>query len=35
MMNPSHQEYMEMKDWARYWTTEINDWKRRPRVIRY
>jgi len=33
MLNPSHPEYGEMKQWAKYWTTELSDWKRRPRVI--
>ena len=33
MLNPSHPEYGEMKEWAKYWTMELSDWKRRPRVI--
>jgi hypothetical protein len=33
MLNPSHPEYLEMKEWARYWTVELSDWKRRPRVM--
>jgi hypothetical protein len=33
MLNPSHPEYGDMKEWARFWTTELSDWKRRPRVI--
>lgn len=33
MLNPSHPEYGEMKEWAKYWKTELSDWKRRPRVI--
>ncbi|CCO06924.1 plasmid pRiA4b ORF-3 family protein [Desulforamulus hydrothermalis] len=33
MLNPSHPEYREMKEWAKYWTTELSDWERRPRVI--
>lgn len=33
MLNPSHPEYGEMKEWAKYWTSELSDWKRRPRVI--
>ncbi|KJS89897.1 plasmid pRiA4b ORF-3 family protein [Desulfosporosinus sp. BICA1-9] len=32
-LNPSHPEYGEMKEWAKYWTMELSDWKRRPRVI--
>ncbi len=35
MMNPSHPEYKEMKEWARYWTQELSDWESRPRVIHY
>ena len=33
MLNPSHPEYGEMKEWANYWTVELSDWKSRPRVI--
>lgn len=33
MMNPDHPEYVEMKEWARFWTLELSDWKKRPRVI--
>jgi len=33
IQNPSHPEYGEMKEWAKYWTTELSDWERRPRVI--
>ena len=33
MLNPSHPEYGEMKEWAKYWTIELADWKSRPRVI--
>ncbi len=33
MLNPSHPEYGEMKEWARYWTLELSDWKKYPRVI--
>ena len=34
MMNPNHPEYIKMKEWAKFWTTELSDWKSRPRVIR-
>ena len=34
MMNPSHPEFEETKEWAKYWTIEISDWKRQPRRIR-
>ena len=33
MMDPSHPEYEEMKEWAKYWTIELSDWESRPRVI--
>lgn len=33
MLNPSHPEHEEMKEWAGYWTTELSDRERRPRVI--
>jgi hypothetical protein len=33
MLNPSHPEYGEMKEWAKYWTIELSDWKSRPRAI--
>jgi hypothetical protein len=35
MQNQSHPEYQEMKEWAGYWTTELSEWRQRPRVIRY
>lgn len=33
MLNPGHPEYRGMKEWARFWTTELSDWKSRPQVI--
>ena len=33
MLNLNHPEYDEMKEWAKYWTIELADWKSRPRVI--
>lgn len=33
MLDPSHPEYIEMKEWAKYWTLELSDWRSRPRVI--
>lgn len=33
MMNPNSQEYKEMKEWAGYWTVELSDWEKRPRVV--
>jgi hypothetical protein len=34
MLNPSHPDYGEMKEWAPFWTTELSDWQSRPRAIR-
>lgn len=33
MLNSSHSEYDEMKKWAGYWTPELSDWHKRPRLI--
>lgn len=33
MLNPQHPEYAEIKEWSRYWTPELRDWKRKPRVV--
>ncbi|QAT40649.1 plasmid pRiA4b ORF-3 family protein [Clostridium sp. JN-9] len=33
MMNPNSPEYKEMQEWAGYWTVELGDWEKRPRVI--
>lgn len=33
MLNPGHPEYVETREWARYWTIELSDWESRPRVI--
>ena len=33
MMNPNSQEYEGMKEWSGYWTIELSDWEKRPRVI--
>lgn len=33
MLNPDNPEYKEMKEWARFWTPELSDWEKRPRVI--
>ena len=30
MLNHSHPEYEEMKEWAKYWTPELGDWESRP-----
>lgn len=35
MLNSSHPEYREMKEWAKYWTINLSDWKSRPRAIHY
>lgn len=34
ILNPSHPEYKDMKEWAKYWTTELSDWERQPRALR-
>jgi len=34
MLNPEHPEYEEMKRWSKYWSVELNEWNRRPQVIR-
>lgn len=33
MLDPGHPEYKEMKDWSGYWSPELREWERRPRVI--
>jgi hypothetical protein len=33
MLNPEHPEYAEMKEWSRYWTPELWEWKRKPKAI--
>ncbi|MBS4007000.1 MAG: plasmid pRiA4b ORF-3 family protein [Clostridium sp.] len=33
MLNPKHPEYAEMKEWATYWTPELREWERKPKVI--
>ncbi|WP_446897853.1 plasmid pRiA4b ORF-3 family protein [Clostridium sp. LBM24168] len=33
MMNPNSPEYKGMKEWVGYWTVELSDWEKRPRVI--
>lgn len=33
MLNPNHPEYEETKEWAKYWTPELSEWKSRPKVI--
>ncbi len=34
MMDPHHPEHAAMKTWAGFWTPELRDWRKRPRVIR-
>jgi hypothetical protein len=34
MLNNSHPEHQEMKEWAGYWTVELHDWQSQPKVIR-
>jgi hypothetical protein len=33
MLDPNNPEHKEMKEWARFWTPELSDWKSHPRVI--
>jgi hypothetical protein len=33
MMTPNSPEYKDMREWAGYWTVELSDWKKCPRVI--
>ncbi|MEA4831532.1 MAG: plasmid pRiA4b ORF-3 family protein [Oscillospiraceae bacterium] len=33
MLNPDHPEYKEMKEWAKYWTPELQKWENNPGVI--
>jgi len=33
MLNRVHPEYEEAKEWAGFWTTELDKWKSHPRVI--
>ncbi len=34
MMDPDHPEYEGTKEWVRYWTPELTEWKSRAKVIR-
>ena len=33
MQNPNHPEYQETKAWAGYWSPELMNWEKGPRVI--
>ena len=33
MLNPDHSEYETMKEWAEFWSPELSDWEKSPRVI--
>lgn len=33
ILDPQHPEYLETKEWARFWHPELSDWQRRPRVV--
>lgn len=33
MLDQNNPEYKDMKEWARFWTPELSDWEKRPRVI--
>jgi len=34
MLTPDHPDHREMKEWAGYWSLELSDIDKRPRVIR-
>lgn len=34
MQNPKDPEYEETKAWGGYWSIELSEWKKRPRIIR-
>jgi len=33
MLNPKDPEYAEMEEWSGYWTPELREWYRKPRVL--
>lgn len=33
MLDPNHPEYEETKKWAKYWSSELADWKSRPQAL--
>lgn len=33
MLDPKNPEYMQLREWAQYWTPELGEWQRRSRVI--
>ncbi|MBM7614492.1 plasmid pRiA4b ORF-3 family protein [Alkaliphilus hydrothermalis] len=33
MLNTNHPRFKATKEWARYWTVELSEWKKRPKVI--
>lgn len=33
MLDSNHPEYSEVKEWANFWTPELSEWRKRPRVI--
>lgn len=34
MLDPNHPEHPRMKEWAGYWSLELREWEKRPRVIK-
>lgn len=34
ILDPEHPEHNEMKNWAGFWTPELDDWKKKPRLIK-
>ena len=35
IQDPNNREYEEMKEWAGFWTPELREWDKRPRVLRW
>jgi hypothetical protein len=33
MLNPKHPDYAEMKEWVGYWSPELPEWEKKPKVI--
>ncbi|MDR1397905.1 MAG: plasmid pRiA4b ORF-3 family protein [Desulfarculales bacterium] len=33
MLNPNHEDYSEIKQWAGYWRPELGEWESSPRLI--
>jgi Plasmid pRiA4b ORF-3-like protein. len=33
MLEPNHPEYNAMKEWSGFWSLELSDWEKQPKVI--